>query len=65
MKSYHKREIKWVRYYKGMNHPHGTKSAVVTLDCGHVKYYKGSQVPKSFAYCIDCHNEEQNYVKSG
>lgn len=48
------REIVREHWYKTPSHPNGTFSVRVTLECGHEKYYKGSQKPMRQCRCGEC-----------
>ncbi len=53
------REIVSRTYYRPTNLPRSASSSVlVTLSCGHVKRYKGSQEPNKKAQCRDCEQEK-------
>ena len=53
MKAYRK-IVKRARY-RTPGHPRGAADSVmVTLECGHEKFYKGSQEPKLRARCEQC-----------
>jgi len=49
------RDIVDFDYYRTSSHPnYAADSCIVTLECGHTKRYKGSQVPRKRAACPDC-----------
>ena len=47
-------------YYRHASMPSRSKDSVIcTLDCGHLKRYKGSQEPKSiYVMCQECHDND-------
>lgn len=48
------RAITKSRMYVTPSHPHGTWSVILTLECGHEAYYKGSREPKRMVRCRQC-----------
>lgn len=55
------RDIAKRRIYRSPSHPHGTYSVVVTLECGHEQYYKGSREPKRSARCQECWRASERF----